>query len=194
MSTFSNILEAKLSSKYQCQLCDYSTCKKSNFEKHCESNRHKNKEKSTNSNFLEAKLSSKKYSCDNCKKTFKERSGLWRHNKKCNFEDTQYIDGVNIKDTNALVLHLLKQNGELQNKLIELSTDKSITNNTNTNSFNTTNNAFNMNFFLNETCKDAMNISDFVSSIKLNIEDLETTGRQGYIEGISKIIIKNLNN
>jgi hypothetical protein len=106
------------------------------------------------------------------------------------------IDGINIKDKDALVFHLIKQNGDLQNKLIEIASEKSITNshNTNTNSFNTTNNAFNLNFFLNETCKDAMNITDFVSSIKFNLEDLENTGRRGYIEGISNIIIKNLNN
>jgi hypothetical protein len=106
------------------------------------------------------------------------------------------IDGINIKDKDALVFHLIKQNGDLQNKLIEIASEKSITNNNNnnTNSFNTTNNAFNLNFFLNETCKDAMNITDFVSSIKFNLEDLENTGRRGYIEGISNIIIKNLNN
>ena len=119
--------------------------------------------------------------------------------KKCLKDDENYIDGINIKDKDALVLHLLKQNGELQNKIIEIAKNTSqITNNTNntnnTNSHNTTNNAFNLNFFLNETCKDAMNISEFVSSIKINLEDLEHTGRQGYIEGISKIIINNLNN
>ena len=80
----------------------------------------------------------------------------------------------------------------VQNKLIELSMEKSVTNNNtnNNNCHNTTNNAFNLNFFLNETCKDAMNISDFVSSIKLSLDDLENTGRHGYIEGISNIIVK----
>jgi len=84
----------------------------------------------------------------------------------------------------------------VQNKLIELSMEKSVTNNNtnNNNCHNTTNNAFNLNFFLNETCKDAMNISDFVSSIKLSLDDLENTGRHGYIEGISNIIVKNLSN
>jgi hypothetical protein len=86
----------------------------------------------------------------------------------------------------------LKQNGDLQNKIIEMSLQSSITNNNN-NSFNTTNNAFNLNLFLNETCKDAMNISDFVSSIQMNLEDLEYVGRTNYIEGVSNIILKNLN-
>jgi len=150
----------------------------------------------TNNNAFCPVLPNTKYHCENCEKTFNDRAGLWRHKKKCLKEDDQYIDGINIKDKDALVLHLLKQNGELQNKIIEMAKNTSqITNNTNnTNSHNTTNNAFNLNFFLNETCKDAMNISDFVSSIKLNLEDLENTGRQGYIEGISNIIITNLNN
>jgi hypothetical protein len=102
------------------------------------------------------------------------------------------IDGINIKDKDALVLHLLKQNGDLQNKIIEMASQSTTTNNNN-NSFNTTNNAFNLNFFLNETCKNAMNITDFVSSIQMNLDDLENTGRSGYIEGISNIILKNLN-
>ena len=67
-----------------------------------------------------------------------------------------------------------------------------LTNNT-TNNINSNNKAFNLNFFLNETCKDAMNITDFINSIQLNLEDLENTGRRGYIDGISNIILKNLN-
>jgi hypothetical protein len=195
MSTFSNILDAQLCAKFYCPTCDYGTSRKSSFEKHCESMRHKNAKISTNSNILDAKLC-EKYTCNKCDKQFKERSGLWRHKKKCMNNDEMVVDGINIKDKDALVLHLLKQNGELQNKLIELSMEKSVTNNNtnNNNCHNTTNNAFNLNFFLNETCKDAMNISDFVSSIKLSLDDLENTGRRGYIEGISNIIVKNLSN
>ena len=78
-------------------------------------------------------------------------SSLCAHKRKCTGE-TKYIDGINIQDKDALVLHLLKQNGELQNNIIELAKSTSqVTNNTNnTNSYNTTNNAFNLNFFLNE--------------------------------------------
>lgn len=128
---------------------------------------------------------SSEYMC-HCGKKYKHMSSLCNHKKKCDYE----IDGINIQDKDALVIHLLKQNSELQNKIVELSFNKSITNNTNCN--NTTNNAFNLHFFLNETCKDAMNISEFVSSIKLSIDDLEHTGRCGYIEGITNIIVKNL--
>ncbi len=192
MSTFSNNLEAKISHNYECKICDYSTNKKSNYNKHCESIKHKNGQKSTFSNNLEAKISQKILVCENCEKIFKERTGLWRHKKKCS---NMYIDGINIKDKDALVFHLLKQNGELQSKLIELSSVNNITTNNshNTTTMNSHNKSFNLQFFLNETCKDAMNISDFVSSIKVSLEDLENTGRRGYVEGISNIIIKRLN-
>ena len=88
---------------------------------------------------------------------------------------------------------LLNQNNQLQNQIIELCKENKsiITNNiTNTNSHNKT---FNLQVFLNETCKDAMNIMDFVDSIKLQLTDLEKFGKIGYVEGISNIIVKNLN-
>jgi hypothetical protein len=186
----------KVAKKFHCQFCDYSTSKSNDFKKHLSTDKHKKTENYSKMVVNGSDLSQKvagMFQCE-CGKVYKYDSGYYRHKKTCIGEETQYIDGINIKDKDALVLHLLKQNGELQNKLIELSTEKSITNNTNTNSFNTTNNAFNLNFFLNETCKDAMNITDFVSSIKLSLEDLENTGRRGYIEGVSNIIVKNLSN
>ena len=196
METVSTEIKQKISFRYYCEICDYGTCKKSNFNNHCESNKHIFNKLETNSTDIKPFLSSKKYHCDVCNKNYTDRSGLWKHKKICIYkkeknDDNNYYEGINIKDKDALVLHLLKQNGDLHNKIIEMSCKSNITNNNN--SHNTTNNAFNLNFFLNETCKDAMNISDFVSSIKMSLDDLENTGRQGYIEGISSIIIKNLN-
>ena len=181
----------KTSKKHQffvCENCYFKCCKKGDYRRHILTDKHKNL---TNPNFLASKNIT--FDCK-CGKAYKHMSTLCAHKKKCNkqIEDDDYYEGINIKDKDALVLHLLKQNGELQKSLIEMSKDKSITNNTN-NSHNTTNNAFNLHFFLNETCKDALNIQDFVSSIKLSLDDLENTGRQGYIEGISNIILKNLN-
>jgi hypothetical protein len=189
-----NILAPKNAQKFICETCDFKCSKQSDWNRHTMTSKHKNL---INPNNFTPKNAESVFSCD-CGKVYKHMSSLCAHKKKCSGE-SQYIDGINIKDKDSLVLHLLKQNGELQNKIIEMAKNTShITNNTNntnnTNSHNTTNNAFNLNFFLNETCKDAMNISDFVSSIKVNLEDLEHTGRQGYIEGISKIIINNLNN
>jgi hypothetical protein len=194
METFGNKIVAKSCAIFYCKKCDYGTSRKSSYNKHCDSIKHKKGDLETSGNISDAKSCAKTLTCENCEKTFKNRSGLWKHNKKCT---DMIIDGINIKNKDALVLHLLKQNGDLQNKLIELSSEKSITNNTTNNNINnTTNNntSFNLNFFLNETCKDAMNITDFVSSIKLSLEDLENTGKQGYIKGISDIIVKNLNN
>ena len=185
MTTNDNENYAFLCSNYYCEKCDYTTSKKSSFKNHCHSKKHKNNE--NNENY--AKLCSPKYHCDNCEKKYNDRAGLWRHKKKCLTEKIQYIDGININDKNALVIHLLKQNTDLQHKIIDMSSKSTITNNTN----NTTN-TFNLNVFLNETCKDAMNISDFVSSIKMELDDLEHVGRTGYIQGISNILIKNLNN
>ena len=156
MTTNDNKSLGKLCFKFYCEFCDYGTCKKSSFTNHSESKRHKNNILTTNSTAIMPKICPKKYLCDGCDKDFNDRSGLWRHKKKCTVEkekteENGYYEGINIKDKDALVLHLLKQNGELQKSLIEISKDKSVTNNnnTNTNCNNTTNNAFNLNFFLN---------------------------------------------
>jgi hypothetical protein len=125
-------------------------------------------------------------------------------------DDTQNVNNIDSNkmnesddiSTKELILMIFKQNTELQQALIEASKQNSMTNNnnnnnanntTNTNSHNQTNNSFNLQFFLNETCKNAMNMTDFIESIKLQLSDLISVGELGYIEGISNIIVKNLN-
>jgi len=152
-----SVLVPKKVHNFKCDLCDYSTSRHSQYERHLSTDKHKKVVKVA----ILVPKSAKLYYC-NCGKVYKHDSGYYRHKKTCIGEETRYIDGINIKDKDALVLHLLKQNGELHNKLIELSKEKSITNNTNNNSNNTTNNAFNLNFFLNETCNDAMNLTCFI--------------------------------
>jgi len=92
-----------------------------------------------------------------------------------------------VKDQNKLII-------EQNQKIIELSSMKNNTISNNTNSNNTTNcnNKFNLNFFLNEQCKDALNITDFVNSLQLQLTDLENTGKLGFAEGISQIFIRGL--
>jgi hypothetical protein len=124
-------------------------------------------------------------------------------------KENEYSDREEIKLLTHMFLELVKQNSEfkellveqnkqnqsLQNQFIELAKDKSITNNTNNtnNSHNTTNNThFNLQLFLNETCKNAMNINDFIDRIQVTINDLENTGRLGYVEGITRIFINGL--
>ncbi len=176
-----------------CEKCNFKCSKSGDWKRHLNTAKHKNLTKPNyfTSNYI------KPYSCL-CGKSYKHLSTLCAHKKKClskpeiNDDDENMYQGINIHDKDALVIHLLKQNGDLQNKIISMSSQPITTNNSNCHN-NTTNNSFNLNLFLNETCKHAMNITDFVSSIKMNLEDLENTGRTGYIEGISNIIIKNLN-
>jgi hypothetical protein len=147
------------------------------------------------------------YTCDICKKNYTSRNGLWKHKNKCNLTENnsennsenkdKFIDTI---DKDDLILMLIKQNSELIKETSEYKNMmmKVIENGTHNNSNNTTytnshNKSFNLQFFLNETCKDAMNIMDFVDSIKLQLSDLEKVGEVGYVNGISNIIVKNLN-
>ena len=177
--------------KFICESCDFKCCKKSDFNRHLLTNKHKLLIKP---NDLTQK-NAKQYSCE-CGKMYKHMSTLCTHKKKCIGKGKE--ETLNVI-TPELIIELIKNNQEMKNLILEQNNtinnlvQKGTNLNNTTNNHNTTNNSFNLNFFLNETCKDAMNITDFVSSIKLNLEDLENTGRQGYIKGISDIIVKNLN-
>ena len=196
MTTNDNTNLVKTSKYFCCEICDYTASRKYNLNLHLQSERHKNNTNDNANNGILAKTI-KKYECENCSKIFNDRAGLWRHNKKCNsnIETTKKLAEL---DKDELIITLLKQNAELikgqQDMMIKL-TDNGINNNNNNNTHtNSHNKAFNLNFFLNETCKNAMNITDFVDSIKLQLSDLMEVGELGYVEGISKIIVKNLNN
>lgn len=207
MATLSNNLGAKLSkieeSNYECIYCHYKCSKKFNFDRHILSSRHI---KSTKLNQIATKNEQTEqnertdgkrdiYCCDHCGKEYNDRSGLWRHKKLCSFN----MDSTKLSELNKdeLIITLLKQNAELikgqQNMFVKL-TENGITNHSNNTTTNSHNKAFNLQFFLNETCKNAMNITDFVDSIKLQLNDLMEVGEIGYVDGISKIIVKNLNN
>jgi hypothetical protein len=139
-----------------------------------------------------------KHSCKNCNKEFKNRSGLWKHNKKCfiEFNESQTENHSDIKEPTdkELIMILINELRDENKELIEIikTGTHNINNINNSNNTNSHNKSFNLNFFLNETCKDAMNINDFVDSIKLQLSDLENIGKVGYIEGISNIITSNL--
>jgi|LakMenEpi03Aug12_release.lakeMendotaPanAssembly.Ray.scaffolds.fasta_scaffold522197_1 hypothetical protein len=186
---------------FSCLICNYNTSNSKDYNKHCLTQKHK---RLTNTNILSpiSPINPKLYNCV-CGNVYKHMSSLCKHKKTCcckinttdkEDDDENMYQGINIKDKDALVLHLLKQNGELQNKIIEIASYTNITNTNSLNNNNNNNKTFNLQFFLNDTCKNAMNITDFVSNIKLDLNDLENTGRQGYIQGITNIILKNLNN
>ena len=192
MSILSNQNLPKNCHKFYCNNCDYGTSKKSSYTDHLNSLKHqKSIIGKQNGNDILPKICSE-FICQNCNKKYKDNSGLWRHKKKCNIN--QIINDSNIKnDTNntELINYLIKENIEFKNLILEIV--KKDNNNNNNNTTNSHNKTFNLQFFLNETCKDAMNIMDFVDSIKLQLTDLEKVGKIGYVEGISNIIVKNLN-
>jgi hypothetical protein len=184
----------KISYKFYCEKCNYKCSKQSEINKHNSTNKHKILQNPT-SDINNSKL----YICE-CGKNYKHSSTLYAHRKNCvdkkksikMNEDTDYsIPGID-KD---LIMLLIKENSELKHMMIEqqnivLEIAKNGTYNNNTT--NSHNKSFNLQFFLNETCKDAMNITDFVNSLQLQLSDLERVGELGYVEGISKIIINNL--
>lgn len=185
----------KNAKKFVCENCDYKTSNKCDFARHLSTLKHKINISATEN----AEGNAKKYECDNCYKWFSDRSGLWRHNKKCSKEIINLKNQLsNEEKQQELIDYLMKENSEFkqlmieQNKaMIELAKNAGNHNSHNTTN-NTNNNHFNLNFFLNETCKNAMNIMDFVSQLPVTNKNLEDTGRLGFAEGISKIFIDGL--
>jgi hypothetical protein len=200
----------KVADEYCCDVCDYSTSKTNNYTKHLLTAKHK---KATFSNKKIAEVvkvadqqmsESSNYSCAQCSKIYITRSGLWRHNKKCspitedNVENTMVLSSQKID--NNLILELLKQNGELQKqngeimkRLVEIVKEPHNNNNiairNNNGTVNNNNNkTFNLQFFLNETCKDAINMNEFLENIKVSFEDIENLSKKGFVTGVTDVI------
>ena len=192
--------------KYECVKCDFNTCNKTDFGRHINTVKHlgnvqdtKNAEKRIHENPTACQSVNKAtpqsvgsisqpaknaktlhYECEICGQPYITNSGLWKHKKNCVLPITD----------KQMMMTLIKQNAELHDKIIELC-KTGVTNNTvNTNSHNKT---FNLQFFLNETCKNAMNISDFIESVVLQLSDIDNIGEVGYAKGMSNIIISKLN-
>jgi hypothetical protein len=182
----------KSSKVFHCEYCDYSSSRFSQYQRHLSTQKHK---KCENETFLKQNETKKdeKFQCE-CGSMFNSRTTLWRHKQKCKQIDDDKNNELELTDK-EIITALLQQNEKLF-KIIEngVNTNNAPCNIVNNNLNNVGNKTFNLNVFLNETCKDAFNITDFVSSIKVNLEDLEHTGRQGYIQGITNIFLKNLNN
>jgi len=194
---------------YHCEICSITMHKQNDYNRHISTSKHKNNETNQYNNEYN------KHKCDCCNKIYSSQSNLWKHKKKCSVvnkeinttDDTR--DNISttlfmevIKQSKELQNVLVEQTKELQNKLLEkdnilIEQNKQIielakNQSTNINSHNTNNNQFNLQFYLNETCKDAMNIVDFVNSLQLTTDDFETTGKLGFVDGISRIFIKEL--
>ena len=207
----------KIPKIYSCLFCNINTSNKKDYTKHLNTGKHqKNINCNNSNNSCNIKIPNiKLYTCVHCTKNYNSRVGLWRHKKEC-VNNKNYINETikmdssslssssslspssssstnDIKALTNLVLELVKSNQDLQHQMVEVC--KNSNNNTNiSNSHNNNHNkTFNLQVFLNEDCKDAMNLSDFVNSLQLQLSDLDNMGKLGYTEGISKIIISEMN-
>ena len=188
---------------YSCNLCDFHTGHYGCFKRHSVTRKHRENE----ANAKNPERKERVHTCNVCSKTYNTQSGLWKHKKTCVAVEKPSENLVTVE----LLLEIIKQNQICQenqvsltkgvvesnkdlqnfviNKLSEV-TAQTINNNTNTNSHNRT---FNLNVFLNEHCKDAINLTDFANALNVTVRDLERTGQLGFVGGITQIIADGLN-
>ena len=221
---YMEVLEIKKALKsaqnFECLFCNFFTCKNNDYKRHLSTSKHIRKSNYSGMEIKKAQKAQKSSNYDltcNCGKVYKSYSGLWKHKQLCItdsnkcFEEEEKIDDDNSVKENKITLNnddiikifleQSKENKDLkellveQNKLIMemVKSQQGLTNVTNNNN-TTNNNNFNINVFLNEKCKDALNLMDFVNQIKGSIKDLESIGVFGFVEGISKIFIRELKN
>jgi hypothetical protein len=203
----SNTINLKI---YNCETCHVTTSSKKDYTKHLLTTKH-NKLISVNPELI-AEIP--KYVCINCLKEYKSNVGLWKHKKVCLIEKKhQEINNIIIEnnitenttenkdkvielltkenlDFKNIIFEFMKNSSDMQKQLIDVCKNS---NNTIISNNNNNNKTFNLQFFLNEQCKDAMNISDFANSFDLQLSDLETVGELGYVNGITKIMVDKLN-
>jgi len=183
-------------SKYVCISCDFMCSNKTDWTRHIARPKHKN---NVFGNNIATEKQKKTYECG-CGKKYVDRTGLWKHKQHCDGKNNPNNEGITsltnlvlevVKSNNELQKQnsdFQKQNQEMQKQILDICKNGIITNNT----VNSNNKTFNLQVFLNEDCKDAMNINEFIDSIKFQLADLEHMGQVGYVEGISNIIIKNM--
>lgn len=186
-----NEKSSKIEWKFHCKTCDYRCRYKSDYNKHILTLKHKIR---TNTN----EKMPKNFLCS-CGKSYKHASSLWNHRKKCDGENVKNdqleneIIPENI-DYKVLLIRAMEQMSEQQKTMTEMMDKMSTTNTTTNNTMNNiTNNNFNINMFLNEKCKDAINFSDFIDRIEVSHDDLENNAQLGFVKGITKILMDNLN-
>jgi hypothetical protein len=180
----------KLAKQYHCDLCNYICSKKSDMKKHVYTLKHQNVDKmltndDKNATFVAENIT-QLYECI-CGKNYLHRQSLSLHKKKCSI-----LAAKNNSNKDELIDYLMKENSDLKTMVLDVCKQIQPSNSIINSNINSNNKTFNLNVFLNEQCKDAMNITDFVDSLQLQLSDLETVGKLGFVEGISNIIIKNL--
>ena len=191
----------KNASDYYCSQCDFKCSKQSDWDRHIVRPKHTTNVKryqNDDKKLQNAPKNAEKHMKCHCGKIYKHYSGLWRHQNTC---VTKEVINTTVKqeqepveksvDNQQLLDYLIKQNNDLQKQILDICKN-GIINNT-TNNVNSNNQTFNLNLFLHEECKDAMNLSEFLESIKIQLADVMSVGELGYVDGISKLIIQNLN-
>ena len=199
------------SQKFSCDICDYHTSRISQYNRHLLTRKHETMVDYQQSSTQKFQNVPKSFTCE-CGKIYKERTGLWRHKQQCTH--TNHNTCVDIHNSPAAIVELLRQNqefkqlmidqnrqmqetqvqlqqsyaqnNELQHQMVEMFKEGKTINN------NNTSNKFNLNFFLNDTCKDAISITDFLRNLNVHIDELEYIGNHGYVNGMTKMIMARL--
>jgi len=195
----------KIERKYVCEKCNYKCCYNSDFVKHLSTAKHKRR---IRTNKKSSKIE-ESYICD-CGKTYIHKSSLYKHKKICTLINNSIVISQTTEEKSEekpSVMEIITQNKEIMNLLVLQNEELKRQNkeqsdtirelipkigNNNNNTTNNNNNQFNLQVFLNEDCKDALNFSEFIAQIKISFEDLENQVESGYVKGISKLFIDNL--
>ena len=177
-------IHQKTSYIFICEKCDFKCSKKGDYNRHLKTKKHN----TTNTTLLQQKIH---HICE-CGKSYNHRASLYNHKKKCTYthevkHDTQ-PSPTEIPDTptlTSLLMELIETNKDLKNEIVELASKPRTVNNNN-------NNTFNLNNFLNVDCKDAMNLSDFMDSIRLTFKDLLYVGEHGFLKSFQHFIVDSI--
>jgi len=172
-----------ISYKFVCINCDYKCNKQSEYTKHLATQKHQRRQNDSKN------LLNKKFRCE-CGKEYKYESGYYRHKKKCNYEENKIIKNDEDVSYKQMLIKMMNENDKLRNTITELI--PKIGNTTN-NNHNNISQKFNINVFLNEECKDALTMDQFIEKIEVTIGNLLLTKSKGIDEGISNIFIENMN-
>lgn len=201
---------SKSSKKYVCEKCNYVTCRESQYLRHLSTRKHKMEPNGINGKFQKFRTETE-YICETCNRKYKTQSGLWKHinkNSCTKVESTSSIGDNKQGVDNDILIAMIDENKELRDVMVNANHSlreenkelksligevcKQLPKMQNTTIHN--NNIFNINMFLNEECKDAMNLTDFINSIQLSVEDIESIGDKGQVDGMANILINKLNN
>ena len=192
--------------EFYCEYCNFRCFKKSNYIIHTNTKKHMCRVAGNEMENAEMKINAD-HNCE-CGKNYATLSGLWKHKAKCCSVNTNLVNNdtePDVKNSNntasnkdELITYLIKENQEFKNMILEFvkkdSYNQCTTNTNNNNNNNHSNNkTFNLNFFLNETCKDAMNMKDFIQSLEMSLPELEKMGEVGFAEGMSRVFVDRLN-